>query len=115
MRGLDPHLWASARAAALIRDGNRCQAADLFGPVRVPCEETVGVHVHHVDPARFGPYDLAGLLCLCPVHHARLRYRDPRLKDQRRRRARANAGAYRSFRDSTEHEAALERRLLALV
>lgn len=96
MENLDPSLWRSARSTALERDNHTCQAADLFGPLVIPCRETVGVHVHHVDPEG-SAYELGNLLTLCPVHHARLHHRDPVLRDRRPRRARANAAAYRKY------------------
>ena len=96
MQNLDPSLWRLARSAALERDNHRCQAADKFGVLEIPCRETVGVHVHHLDPAG-EPYELANLLTLCAVHHARLHHRDPKLRERRPRRARANAAAYRKY------------------
>lgn len=94
MQGLHTAEWARARAAALARDQHCCQARERYGPLVLYCHETVGVHVHHVDPDG-APYDLGNLVTLCPVHHARLHHRDPKLADRRPRRARANAAAYR--------------------
>ncbi len=96
MENLDPYRWRHARDAALERDGYRCQAADLFGHLKIPCGVTDGLHVHHLDPVG-EPYELANLLTLCPVHHARLHHREPALKARRPRRGRANAAAYRKY------------------
>jgi hypothetical protein len=61
--------WADARAAALLRDGNRCTVARLLGG---PCHRTLDVH--HLVPANecSDPYDLDNLVTTCRSHHVRL-------------------------------------------
>lgn len=61
----DQHVWASARLAALERDGYRC---------REGCA-SLDLHVHHVTPVAgdgYGPgctHHLDGLVTLCRWHH----------------------------------------------
>lgn len=59
--------YAEAKAAALVRDGNRCQ-----GEARVPGVTCAGrLDPHHVWPTgNGGPRcDVANLLTLCRAHH----------------------------------------------
>lgn len=92
-------LWRRARAQALARDGSRCQARERYGPVRLTCGDSVGVHVHHIVRPEDGgdPFAVANLIVLCPMHHRRLHGLAALPADDRRRRARANAAAYRRF------------------
>lgn len=57
--------WAVARAAALVRDGQRCTVSRLLGgPCRGP------LHVHHITPlSEGGSHALDNLGTACAYHH----------------------------------------------
>lgn len=75
--------WATARAAALGRDGNRCTVARLIGG---ECHATLDVH-HIVPVAEGGSHDLDNLITACHAHHPMLeRLRRFLLREPARRR-----------------------------
>lgn len=59
------HRWASARKAALLRAGGRCEVCGTAESVEVHHREPVGPNgykpgcIHHQE----------NLMCLCPAHH----------------------------------------------
>ena len=65
MQNLDRKLWQEARLAALERDGYACTAADWDAE---PCSPGP-IHAHHIDPDTVDPYDVDGLISMCPRHH----------------------------------------------
>lgn len=67
MDGLDRKRWEAARQDCLLRDGNRCTAAEWD---HAPCRGDLVVH--HIDPETPDPYELDGLLTLCRYHHLAL-------------------------------------------
>ena len=58
--------WHTVREEVLARDG-KCVYALLLGG---ECSETL--HVHHLNPDHFDPYDPSGLITICSAHHPAL-------------------------------------------
>ena len=94
--------WKHARAQALQRDNHRCTVALILGG-----ECSAVLHVHHIERPEDGGslLDLGNLGTVCSVHHSvwealARSLRERRVPKRPRVRARANAAAYRSFRES---------------
>lgn len=62
----DTRHWHAVREEVLTRDG-RCVYALLLGDA---CDGPL--HVHHLNPDVFGPYDPEGLITICEHHHPKL-------------------------------------------
>jgi len=62
---LDSPHWASIRAAALVRAGNRCQSMTH----KLRCDVSEDLDVHHTAYEHFGHESLDDLLVLCRFHH----------------------------------------------
>ena len=63
--GRGSHRWERNRAAARLRDGNRCVKCGAAPPA-------VLIHVHHVvpwEPGQADPHALDNLVTLCARHH----------------------------------------------
>lgn len=62
----DSNRWEAVREEVLERDGSctyaRLLGGECFGPL----------HVHHLNPSQFGPYDEDGLVAICEFHHPKL-------------------------------------------
>ena len=66
MRIYDSQEWHDVREFVLARDG-KCVYALLLG------EDCAGpLHVHHLNPDVFDPYDPSGLVTICERHHPKL-------------------------------------------
>lgn len=58
--------WRSTREEVLTRDGSCTYSRLLGGECSGP------LHVHHLDPAHYDPFDPEGLIAICEFHHPKL-------------------------------------------
>lgn len=86
----DSARWETAREEVLERDGS-CTYARLLG------DECDGpLHVHHLNPSQFDPYDPNGLVVVCEKHHPKLEaVRRSLLRVRRWRRCPHRPGTHR--------------------
>jgi hypothetical protein len=62
----DKSAWRSTREQILSRDGDCTYSRLLGGECSGP------LHVHHLNPSEYDPFDPDGLITVCEVHHPKL-------------------------------------------